>query len=104
MLWHHCVQVNAALDELAGHAATNLRTMAAVRNPAGGGGAGAAKLAPAERKRATDLLHGVAVSRMFFRHTSPVNLCFDVAQQGRLCLGSLQHGRTHAALHRKQCG
>lgn len=53
-------KVNAALDELAGHAATNLRTMAAVRNPAGGGGAGAAKLAPAERKRATDLLHGVA--------------------------------------------
>ncbi len=72
------VQVNAALDEVAGHAATNLRTMAAVRNTAGGGGAGAAKLAPAERKRATDLLHGVAVSRVggkLLCRTRAVHLC-----------------------------
>ncbi|KAG2447269.1 hypothetical protein HYH02_007599 [Chlamydomonas schloesseri] len=46
-------KVNAALDELAGHGLATARLMAAVR-------AGGAKLAPAERKRATDLLHSVA--------------------------------------------
>ncbi|KAG2434151.1 hypothetical protein HXX76_007878 [Chlamydomonas incerta] len=46
-------KVNAALDELAGHGLATARLMAAVR-------AGGAKLAPAERKRATDLLHNVA--------------------------------------------
>lgn len=48
------VQVNAALDELAGHGLATARLMAAVR-------AGGAKLAPAERKRATELMHSVAV-------------------------------------------
>eukprot|EP00198_Chlamydomonas_reinhardtii_P006470 XP_001695806.1 predicted protein [Chlamydomonas reinhardtii] len=46
-------KVNAALDELAGHGLATARLMAAVR-------AGGAKLAPAERKRATELMHSVA--------------------------------------------
>ncbi|EFJ46034.1 hypothetical protein VOLCADRAFT_121093 [Volvox carteri f. nagariensis] len=47
-------KVNAALDELAGHALNNSKLIAAVK----GGGT---KLAPADRKRATELLHSVAM-------------------------------------------
>ncbi|GIL53944.1 hypothetical protein Vafri_9512 [Volvox africanus] len=46
-------KVNSALDELAGHAQNNSKLIAAVK---GGGN----KLAPADRKRATELLHSVA--------------------------------------------
>ncbi|GLC48150.1 Spindle and kinetochore-associated protein 1 [Pleodorina starrii] len=46
-------KVNAALDELAVHAMNNAKLLSSLK---GGGG----KLAPAERKRATDLLHNVA--------------------------------------------
>ncbi|PNH03055.1 Spindle and kinetochore-associated protein 1 [Tetrabaena socialis] len=47
-------KVNAALDELANHAAGNVKLMAAAK-------AGGAKLAPADRKRATELLHSIAL-------------------------------------------
>lgn len=46
-------KVNAALDELVQHAEANSRLVQAAR-------AGGAKLAPADRKRATELLHSVA--------------------------------------------
>lgn len=49
------MQANAALDELIQHAEDNARLIQAAR-------AGGSKLAPAERKRATDLLHSIAVS------------------------------------------
>ena len=50
------LQANAALDELVQHAEANSRLVQAART-------GGAKLAPADRKRATELLHSVAVSR-----------------------------------------
>ena len=49
-------QVNAALEEMAGHAEANSRLLAAARSQQT-----AKHLAPAERKRATELLHSVAV-------------------------------------------
>lgn len=49
------MQVNSAIEEAAGRADANMKLMQAAKS-------GGAKLTPAERKRATDLLHNIAVS------------------------------------------
>jgi hypothetical protein len=57
---HVLLQINAAVDELAGFAEANARLMAAARS-------NSAKLVGAERKHATELLHSVAVSTFPFK-------------------------------------
>ncbi|GFR52007.1 hypothetical protein Agub_g14430 [Astrephomene gubernaculifera] len=54
-------KVNAALDELASHALNNQKLMAAMK-------AGGSKLAPADRKRATELLHNATAKDVIKGH------------------------------------
>lgn len=49
------VQINTAVDEVAGFAEANYKLMASLRGPS-------ARLAPADRKKATELMHAFAVS------------------------------------------
>jgi hypothetical protein len=82
------LQVNMALDEVAGHADMTGRLLQAARSAPG-------RMPPAERKRATDLLHGVAVGwsmpqmlqkpvfLVLFLFT--LRLCLDLGHTG-LCL------------------
>lgn len=58
------VQVNAAVDEMAGHAEATCRLLVAAQTSG-------QKLTTSERKKATELLHTVAVSlRQFARYHS----------------------------------
>ena len=57
---HASLQVNATLDEVAGCAEANYRLMAAVRTAG-------SKLSGPERKRAAELLHGIAVGMRWLR-------------------------------------
>lgn len=78
MLWKGCltncvccdVQVNAAVDEMAGHAEATGRLLLAAQNSG-------QKLTTSERKKATELLHSVAVR--FARYHSWSHSCADAA-------------------------